>query len=1070
MARQSPATRVEVSRVGRYVVREKIGEGAFGFVFLADDPQLDRKIALKVAKLDSRKPLERIERLLREARAAAGLRHPNIVPVFDAGDDGKQYYIASAYINGPTLAKAVQAGPFEYRRTARLVSILAEALAYAHEQKVVHRDVKPANVLLDERDEPMLADFGLAERQGATETRETEAEARESSAERTRQLTGAGTPAYMAPEQATGAPVPASDQYSLGVLFYELLTGHRPFDGPTEVQLILHQAQQPPPLSSNIRRVPRNLEAICLKMLAKDPDKRYSNCRALAADLQNWLNGMPIQARPVPIWERAWLWVKRRPGAATLIASTALGACAFMVAMILYQSQRVSIYQRELQLATEREEVRKRSGETLRRAREFEAAGNWSGVVAELEKVQEALNARPDLRDDELAAEAGEGLTAARRNLEERQQARKRLLDFQAAHDDALFYHARFTGQDAEQDRKKTRAAARTALAIYKLDGEDPAKNDPHIQLQHDRPCQSAAEHARLADECYELLLIWAETEAGEGRGETDEQRRQHARRALSLLDRAARLGQAYGLETQTHRLQTDRFAAQAEGRQFDPVAALAGAPPATGRLDWFLTGLRLYRQDKFGEAIAAFEEVLRQQNDDFWAHYLKSLCQLRLGEWVEARAEQGICLNLRSDFAWPYLLRGFAASELGNRLVDLRQAAAEFGTAERDFDTALKRDPDPSVQYVGLANRGVLNIRRQRWAEAIRDLQAAVKVNPEGTEGYINLSRAFQGCAKFEEAVAALDQAIRLAPGMAELFLSRGRLHLLRKQRPAAQADFEKGIALDPKGARAFDCLVELGKIQHRDHSYVDALASFDRAVQLKPAATYVQEFRAEALLALGREVEAGRALDRYLEENRAAPAKVYQARGLIYASADNLPAALEMYTLALRQNPHDDLTLCSRGWAYLQNDAALLALNDFDTCLRDDPTSAEALAGRGNARIRLRQLEGALADARSAEKQGPLTDFLLYQLTRIWAQAVPQTEAKLRTAKPGEERPTVEQVAQCRQNAFDCLGRALGLMPPQKRAGFFRHQVDVDPALAAIRGGTSYFDLAAHYKGTKP
>ena len=213
-------------KLGRFVIESRIGEGAFGTVYRALDTLLDRVVALKVLKLSVSHTSSAIARFLREPKAAAQLRHPNIVPVYDAGSDGAQHYIASAFIDGQTLEASLDAkgdqGQFDFRGAAKIVLALAEALNYAHKLGIVHRDVKPANIMLDSVGEPLIMDFGLARI--------------ESSADQlTHDGSIMGTPAYMAPEQASrqhGEVGPNSDQYSLGVVFYELLCGERPFSGP----------------------------------------------------------------------------------------------------------------------------------------------------------------------------------------------------------------------------------------------------------------------------------------------------------------------------------------------------------------------------------------------------------------------------------------------------------------------------------------------------------------------------------------------------------------------------------------------------------------------------------------------------------------------------------------------------------------------------------------------------------------------------------------------------------------------------------------------------------------------
>ncbi|HYH68768.1 MAG TPA: protein kinase, partial [Urbifossiella sp.] len=311
-----PATpsRTDLAAVGRFVVREKLGAGAFGTVYRAYDPHLDREVALKVPNPGVLDGPTRVERFLREAKAAANLRHPHVVPVYDAGRDGDRYFIASAFVDGKPLSEAVEDGGVDVNRAARLTRELAEALAYAHGEGIVHRDVKPANVMLDAADRVHLMDFGLASRADEASRLTTD---------------GAvlGTPAYMAPENATGAagdPQPAADQYACGVVLYELLTGRVPFEGPVHVVLHNQVHADPEPPSAGRRAVSKDLETICLKALAKRPERRYRDCQALADDLRRWQEGEPIAARRMGVVERARRWAQKEPKLAVAGAVVAL--------------------------------------------------------------------------------------------------------------------------------------------------------------------------------------------------------------------------------------------------------------------------------------------------------------------------------------------------------------------------------------------------------------------------------------------------------------------------------------------------------------------------------------------------------------------------------------------------------------------------------------------------------------------------------------------------------------------------------------------------------------------------
>jgi tetratricopeptide (TPR) repeat protein len=1067
-----------------YVILTELGRGGMGVVYKAVQIDLKRVVALKTILAGPHADDEALVRFRTEAEAIARLQHPHVVQIHDIGEYEGLPYIALEHCAGGSLASQLGGMPLPPTRAAELVEVLARAMQAAHEAGIIHRDLKPGNVLLTPQADhpldpapgkagmenmvPKITDFGLAKKLDDPA--------------HTRSGALIGTPSYMAPEQAEGrtsAIGPTTDVYALAAILYELLTGRPPFWGATLLDTLDQVRTREPVRPRDLQpKVSRDLETICLKGLRKEPGQRYASARALAEDLRSWLDGRPIKARPAPAWERGGKWVRRHPAAAALVGVTLLAACAFVAAIILYarnQTQQASILKQELEKFQEQEEVRDRSSRTLLRAQQHEVAGQWLEANTELAKAQEALDAQPNLRADELRAEVRQRLEVVRQQLdkqEQRRQARKRLMDFQAPYDNALFFEMLFTGLDLVENREKTRTAARAALAIYGLAGEpDPAFGSPHT-LEDDRSLLSAAEHTQLVGACYELLLIWAEAEAvpAPGQVETEEQSRPRAENALSLLARAAWLGRTYGLETRTYHLRRARYLAQSRGEKFDPAQVEKTVPtkPA-GALDWFLEGIERYRVGQYELAGEACREVLRQQERHFWARYVQALCHLREGSWAYAKAELTVCINQRPEFVWPKLLRGFAAIELGSTHPSEQLSAAEFRAAAEDLDSALRQDQDRMVRYVGLANHGVLNIRQKRWEEAIRYLQEAVKTYPEGYQGYVNLALALANGGKMEEALAALGAAIQAAPNEAVLYQSRAELQMRRKHWPEARADFERAIAREPPDANP-DNLVELGKLLYRERKYREALASYDRALQRKPSFVLAQRYRAETLLALSREAEAGLALDRYLEGTQVAPAEVYQARGLIYADAGKLPDAVEMYTLALRQNPRDCVTRCCRGWVHLALDALSLALADFDACLREDPVSAEALAGRGYARIRLRQMEGALDDAKAAEAQGPLTDRLWYKITCIYAQVVGHLEAEARAARTGTDRLAARRLAVYREKALSCLNRTLEELPQEKRASFWRKQVQTDPALAAIRYGSWYSILAVRYSGGEP
>src|SRR5215469_4364127 len=320
-----------LGELGDYELLEEIGRGGQGVVFRARQKNLNRIVALKVIGLGQWATPAHLKRFRLEAEAAASLDHPCIVPIYEVGERDGQCYFSMKFIEGGQLDEVVTRSPMSIRQAVELVANMARTVDYAHEHGILHRDIKPGNILLDGKGEPHLTDFGLARLV-------------ESESTVTRTLEVLGTPSYMAPEQAAGNNTKltrATDVYGLGAVLYQVLTGHPPFAGGTTyetIRIVLETQPRQPRLLNP--KADRDLETICLKCLEKEPSRRYATAEAVAEEIERFLRHEPIQSRRSSRLEHVWRWCRRKPLVASLIAALIL-VVAVSMAGVLWELPRV---------------------------------------------------------------------------------------------------------------------------------------------------------------------------------------------------------------------------------------------------------------------------------------------------------------------------------------------------------------------------------------------------------------------------------------------------------------------------------------------------------------------------------------------------------------------------------------------------------------------------------------------------------------------------------------------------------------------------------------------------------
>lgn len=438
--------------IGRFQLRQQVGAGGFGIVYRAWDPELSREVALKIPRFSAADAV-RMRRFSAESRAAANLRHPCIVAVFDAGVAGGQPYIAYEFVRGEPLLDRIRNRQFDVQQAAEWLRQLADALAYAHAEGIIHRDIKSENVLLNARSQPQILDFGLAKRLNEDEGMTTEGSL-------------LGTPAYMSPEQARGRHEevgPHSDQFSLGVVMFELLTGERPYSGGAHVVIaaIANDEETPDP-AARAADIPRDLVAICRKCLRKDPSLRYADCAALADDLGRWLRGETISARRIGLIERGVRWARRNPAISTAVCTIAVALVSVaMMAIAVAAKDRRDLSQQlaqQSQLSQLNSTLKQQIAEV--RKSEQSATQAWKTAEAERDSADEA---RRTVEEQKTIVES------------ERDVSRGRLLENLLLQVD----HAKARGNYAEAI-----ARLRTAVEVAESTGDVPLRDALQADIQ----------------------------------------------------------------------------------------------------------------------------------------------------------------------------------------------------------------------------------------------------------------------------------------------------------------------------------------------------------------------------------------------------------------------------------------------------------------------------------------------------------------------------------------------------------------------------------------------------------
>jgi serine/threonine-protein kinase len=917
-----PPERPALPQISGYEVEGVLGRGGMGVVFRARHLRLNRPVALKMILAGAYAGPRERGRFQREAEAVAGLRHPNIVQVHEAGEHDGQPYFTMEFVEGGSLARKLMGQPQPARGAAELVATLAGAVQFAHACGIIHRDLKPANILLTADGTPKVSDFGLARRV-------------EAGPEFTASGARVGTPSYMAPEQALGKNSevgPAADVYALGAILYELLTGRPPFRGEspaeTERQVI---TEEPAPLSRSNPQVPRDLETICLKCLHKSPARRYHSARDLAEDLGRFLEGKPVRARPVGTLERAVKWARRRPAAALLVGAlmVMLGAGIGTGAWVRQQEadRRAAKAQREGQ-------AREAVETALRRADDLRREERWQEALVVL------TDASPQL------AEADSPLLETR--------LRRAQSDFRIADDLRRAQESRPRLRDAAIDYQQRAAEYRGAFEHAGLGIDDAEAVADSIRASAIRDQLVAA----VDDRAFVAFML------DDG----------------PLVERLLRAARSVDPEPRWR----DRFRDPAAWKNRDRLLQLAAdafhtsPPPSEHQLA--LLGLLLRQAGARNQCTQLLGEACRRQPKNFWVHCEMGFALLLESRWLEASGYYRVAVTLRPSSGAAHEGLGMALFPAGQvdeaiaayrravelspkvtpihtRLVNALANAGYWDEARAACRRAIEIDPGNHLTPYNFAE---ILFSHGRVEDAVVMGRKAAEIAPDVPEMHVFLGVVCAKTDRREEAVKAFRKVTELKAWqfMPEKWLAQELAAVGR--RAEAIAVLQSAAERDPKNVSfTFDA----GRLLRLHREPEAAARGFEKAATTHGLIPEVWEELAGARLDQGRFAEARAATERLLElpandaERRARRRQLEFCDSLL-AVAD-LPAVLagkerptEASTLRALAEwcfKHKRLTATAAGFYGPAFTAQPSLAEDLEAADRLDAARAAALAGCG-------------------------------------------------------------------------------------------------------------------------
>ena len=905
-----------------YEILGVLGKGGMGVVYKAKQISLGRIVALKQIVAGAAASSEDLARFKNEASTVARLQHPNIVQIYEVGEFSGRPFLVLEYVDGGSLAKRLGGTPFQERQAAELTATLARAIDAVHQKGILHRDLKPHNVLLQVADGkpmpdgqsgslnlgstiPKITDFGLAKQlERRTET---------DGASLTETGVVVGTPSYMAPEQAAGKTKeigPAADIYALGAILYEMTTGRPPFRGATAIETIGQVLSEDAISPRRLRKeLPRDLETICMKCLQKEPRRRYASALDLADDLDRFLAGESIRARPVSSLERAWRWCRRKPMQAAL--SAALGV-ALVGAIVGFFFWRQALNERENQ---EREYTLTKRQEALRRRESMRAAAENQQRLALSElHAGQFPSALKFMREAMQNVRDEPELKTLQKSLEESHDRLKRLVDFYAISDRA---ERRAFLEDDESALRLCENGLRT-LGVF----EHPQEWWLHLPADE----LSIVQREKLTRDANHQLTLLAGLWIKEAIvGAAPKPGHSPTKKALETLGLVEGYHKARKLEPPLAGQFLELFARHglAGARKTKP---LADKEPVTAS-DCYLVGISMFWTGHMpdnalsrvttpmlqqmgldpSKAKGVAERYLRraaaEEPGHYWSHFWLGWILLADKEYKAAELAFNNCITVRPDYGLGYAERASSLIYQLDAATDERTRTDLVRRCKADVAKALALDPhDFHAQIMRLAVAKRLNDRDELRDAVVcvldlvpppalasaaqrvehthllrffeKEFEQAAADNPTDADLRAYLARIRHGLQKESIALRDAEKALDLARddprfelGRRLALIVRGFAFLNQKDLPKAQTDFETLLQKQPANYRAAHGLAwthEIAQEWDRAHKGYDAL--------LQLAATDWQRLNAflgltRILQAMGKVQESQAMLERATE-----------------------------------------------------------------------------------------------------------------------------------------------------------------------------------------------------------